>query len=121
VARVEALLRRSGALERAGERDDPPFPVGEWTVCGDELCARRDDETCALSRREVQILALLYAERDRIVSRRQLLAEVWGYERPERIETRTVDMHIAKLRRKLGPEAAERIETVRGEGYRLRS
>jgi DNA-binding response OmpR family regulator len=47
-----------------------------------------------------------------------LLRELWGFAQPDRIETRTVDMHIAKLRKKLGADAA-RIETVRGEGYRF--
>jgi two-component system response regulator RegX3 len=48
-----------------------------------------------------------------------LLAEVWGFPSPDRIETRTVDMHIAKLRRKLGADGRALIETVRGEGYRF--
>jgi two-component system response regulator RegX3 len=48
------------------------------------------------------------------------LTEVWGYPDPDRVETRSVDMHIAKLRKKLGTEDGARIETVRGEGYRFR-
>jgi len=64
------------------------------------------------------MLALFVREKGRIVSRRALLAEVWGFDTPERIETRTVDMHIAKLRKKLG-DGRELIETVRGEGYRF--
>ena len=48
-----------------------------------------------------------------------MLLEVWGYRSPERIETRTVDMHIAKLRKKRGAGGNALIETVRGEGYRL--
>ena len=67
-----------------------------------------------LSRRELDMLGLFHRERGRIVSRRTLLREVWGMS--ERIETRTVDMHIAKLRKKIG---AAPIETVRGEGYRF--
>jgi len=66
----------------------------------------------------VEMLALFVREKGRIVSRRSLLAEVWGFDSPERIETRTVDMHIAKLRKKLGA-ARDLIETVRGEGYRF--
>jgi two-component system phosphate regulon response regulator PhoB len=57
-------------------------------------------------------------EQGRIVSRRMLLHEVWGFENPERIETRTVDMQIGKLRRKLDRGAGSSIETVRGSGYR---
>jgi two-component system response regulator RegX3 len=107
LARVEALLRRSGKLE-----------IGEWQVDAAERVARFGETATPLSRREVEMLALFAREKGRIVSRRTLLAEVWGFDTPERIETRTVDMHIAKLRKKLG-EARELIETVRGEGYRF--
>jgi two-component system response regulator RegX3 len=117
MARVEALLRR-------GERGEPPavaepFAFGAWHVEPERLGASNGDAAIGLSRREIEILALLARERGRIVSRRRLLADVWGMGSPERIETRTVDMHIAKLRKKLGPEGPRLIETVRGEGYRL--
>ncbi len=52
------------------------------------------------------------------VSRRMLLREVWGYANAERIETRTVDMQIGKLRKKIDRTATSLIETVRGAGYR---
>ena len=57
-------------------------------------------------------------EEGRIVSRRMLLQEVWGFANPERIETRTVDMQIGKLRRKIEQATDSWIETVRGSGYR---
>ena len=53
------------------------------------------------------------------MSRRFLLRELWGYPDPDRVETRTVDMHIAKLRKKLEAGGDRLIETVRGEGYRF--
>jgi DNA-binding response OmpR family regulator len=115
LARVEALLRRSGKLRLPCEED---FEIGAWQVDAAARVARFDETTIPLSRREVEILALFAREEGRIVSRRTLLAEVWGFDAPERIETRTVDMHIAKLRKKLG-ESRELIETVRGEGYRF--
>ena len=115
LARVEALLRRAGKLELPVEE---AFEMGEWQVDAAERIARQGETAIDLSRREVEMLALFARERGRIVSRRTLLAEVWGFDSPERIETRTVDMHIAKLRKKLG-EARELIETVRGEGYRF--
>jgi DNA-binding response OmpR family regulator len=117
LARVEALLRRSARGERASL--PPPFAVGAWRIDPERLGAERDGETIELSRREIEILALLVRERGRIVSRRLLLADVWGMPAPDRVETRTVDMHIAKLRRKLGEDGRRLIETVRGEGYRL--
>ncbi len=116
-ARVEALLRRSGALERTRNGDEI-FVFGEWQVDTSALRASAESRAIDLTARDVEILALLSRERGRIVSRRALLAEVWGYPDPERVETRSVDMHIAKLRKKLGDGAASLIETVRGAGYR---
>lgn len=115
LARIEALLRRSGR----GEPAPAPFPFGDWWIEPVRLAATRAGASVELSRRELEILRLLACERGRIVGRRQLLAEVWGCTAPERIETRTVDVHIAKLRRKLGANGRRLIETVRGEGYRL--
>jgi len=118
MARIEALLRRSGVATR---NDDAPAPFhfGPWAVDPVALCADRDGRRCELTRREIEILALGARESGRILSRRRLLHELWGYPDPARVETRTVDMHIAKLRRKLGEEGAALIETVRGEGYRF--
>jgi two-component system response regulator RegX3 len=113
LARVEALLRRS---RRADSASSAAFAFGPWQVDPARLVADRAGEAVELSRREVEILALLARERGRIVGRRRLLAEVWGMSAPERVETRTVDMHVAKLRKKLADHG---IETVRGEGYRL--
>lgn len=117
MARVEALLRRRERVEPAAAAT--PFAFGAWQVEPERRVASNADASIELSRRELEILALLARERGRIVSRRRLLADVWGMGAPERIETRTVDMHIAKLRKKLGAEGPRLIETVRGEGYRL--
>ncbi len=116
MARVDALLRRAGRTERAAP--DPPFEIGGVRVEPERRIAIHEEGEIELSRRELELLSLLARERGRIVSRRTLLQEVWGFDRPDRLETRTVDMHIAKLRKKLGP-ARDAIETVRGEGYRL--
>jgi DNA-binding response OmpR family regulator len=116
VARASALLRRAASPARNGVA--PPFSFAGWEIDPASLCGRRGDECVELTRREAELLHLFQSEPGRIVSRRRLLHELWGYPDPRRVETRTVDMHIAKLRRKLGPEGA-RIETVRGEGYRF--
>jgi two-component system response regulator RegX3 len=115
LARVEALLRRAGSLSEACAE---PFSFGGWEVDVERLVARRNGSQVELTRREAEMLALFASEPGRIVSRRRLLREVWGFEGADRVETRTVDMHIAKLRKKLG-ESRSLIETVRGEGYRL--
>jgi DNA-binding response OmpR family regulator len=117
MARVEALLRRCGRLQRA---DPEPFAFGPWTVDPAGGNATSGAQSVELTRREVDMLALFARERGRIVSRRMLLREVWGMNGADRIETRTVDMHIAKLRKKIGGRNGSPLETVRGEGYRFR-
>lgn len=116
VARIEALLRRAGRL---GREPAQAFAVGAWRIEPGEMRAEREGETVPLSRLETDLLAVLAREAGRIVSRRALLQEVWGYESPERVETRTVDMHVSTLRKRLGDDGRRLIETVRGEGYRL--
>ena len=74
-------------------------------------------ESRPLTEREVAILRYLAAHRDRVVDRRELLRNVWGLN-PKGIRTRTVDMHIARLREKLDNGSADTIIlTVRGKGY----
>lgn len=116
VARVGALLRRIGPCTDTAEA----FGFGGWWIDPGALTARRGEVCHALTRREVELLGQLFRSAGRIVSRRQLLREVWGVPEPDRIETRTVDMHVAKLRKKLGGEGHDLIETVRGAGYRFR-
>ncbi len=113
-ARVKALLKRSGALS-----EQAAFSVGCWTVDASRNQASRQGEAVELSPRESAILVLLCSERGRIVSRRRLLSQVWKLNNSEQIETRTVDMHVAKLRKKLDRDGSSPIETVRGQGYRL--
>jgi two-component system alkaline phosphatase synthesis response regulator PhoP len=72
-----------------------------------------------LTPRELALLSLFAREKGRIVSRRTLLQEVWGMMNVDAVQTRTVDMHIAKLRKKVAPDGDSTIETVRGAGYRF--
>jgi DNA-binding response OmpR family regulator len=85
------------------------------------LCGRRGVEALVFTRREIDILRYLGANAARAVSREELLNKVWGYDRHAAIETRTVDIHVAKLRRKLeaDPKEPRSLITVRGAGYRL--
>lgn len=118
MVRVEALLRRSGRSPQS-----PAIDLGGLWLDPGNLCLRAGDETAFLSQRECNILLHLHRHRDRIVSRREFLAEVWGYSEPD-LETRTVDIHLQRLRRKLETVSHDcgkaLIETVRGAGYRLR-
>jgi DNA-binding response OmpR family regulator len=120
LARVSALLRRTGAGADQ-EQDAPPFAFGPWQVDRRARTARRGEESVELTALEAALAALFAREPGRILSRRRLLKEVWDVAHPERIETRTVDMHVAKLRKKLGAAGDALIQTVRGEGYRFTS
>ena len=114
MVRIEAVLRRvgKGALEEV-------IDIGEIVFDGRNLIARSTEKTTELTRREMDIVAYLYRHSDRIVSKKELLTEVWHYADAD-IETRTVDIHILKLRKKIAALAdVALIVTVRGEGYRL--
>jgi two-component system phosphate regulon response regulator PhoB len=113
VLRVKAVLRRLHQDETASER----LEVGgiQIDVAGHQLRVRGKE--VPLTATEFRLLRLLLERAGRVQTRGQLLTDVWGY--AEDIDSRTVDTHIRRLRRKLGPEA-DRIETVIGVGYRLR-
>jgi DNA-binding response OmpR family regulator len=118
LARVQAVLRRSP------ERPAPVVKITGGATVVD--CARRevhrpDGERVPLSEMEADILQRLAAHAGRAVSREELLASVWGL-RDGGVETRAIDMHITRLRQKLGGKedpAPEWIVTVRGKGYML--
>ena len=117
MARVQALMRRALPPERRLLR------LGPVLVDADALSARCDGRDVSLSQRDVELLEYLSRDPGRVASRAALLQDVWGYARVDGVETRCVDMHVAKLRRKLDQVAPGRgpgiIETVRGAGYRL--
>jgi two-component system response regulator RegX3 len=115
MARVEALLRRSGRLAPA----ERPFELGGWRVDPATRTANAGARAVELSQREIDMLALFARDRGRIVSRRTLLLEVWGMSHVDHVQTRTVDVHVGKLRKKLGMSETGPLETVRGEGYRF--
>ncbi len=120
VVRVHAVLRRA----RAGVEQATVLQLGSGvTIDTRNLRGTRGDEEISFTRREVEILQYLHAHSDHPVSREELLARVWGYGRNLEIETRTVDIHVAKLRRKieLDPAEPQLLVTIRGAGYRLLS
>ncbi len=118
VLRVEAVLRRTG---RTADLERHLDLGGGLSVDCENLSGRDGARELAFTRREVEILRHLCANNDRPVPRDELLTEVWGYGKGVDIETRTVDIHIAKLRRKIETDAKNprRLITVRGAGYRL--
>jgi two-component system response regulator RegX3 len=118
VARVEAVLRRSGRLHR----DMNALQLGDLLIHPETLIGTSQGKEIPFTRRELEILLYLSAQSSRPVSRQELLKEVWGYAHVDYIETRTVDIHMAKLRRKIekDPRQPQMLVTVRGEGYQLR-
>lgn len=115
IARIEAVLRRSP--ERPVDVDSIPFNGG---VADLARCEVRLDtgERLELSDREGDLLRYLSGNRGRAISRDEILRRVWRID-PDKIETRTIDMHVARLREKLqdDPAAPSIIRTVRGKGY----
>jgi len=118
MARVEAVRRRtSGAA--GGTSSLESYSFGEMTLNFKTYEARRAKKPVDLSQREFQLLKYLIEHRGQVVAREQLLYAVWGYERIP--FTRTVDMHIAKLRKKVEKVAEDprHIVTVHRVGYKF--
>ena len=117
LARVDAVLRRSA---------ERPRDVGRIEIAGRtiDFAARSvvlpDGTRTALSDREADVLRYLATSGGRVVSRDEILERVWGLD-PRGVTTRTVDMHVARIREKLGDdaEAPSVVVTVRGRGYRI--
>jgi len=117
VLRIEAVLRRS----QVGQELARILRVGGIDIDTENLSGLKDGDEVTFTKREIEVLSYLAQNCDRAVSREELLSKVWGYARNLDIETRTVDIHIAKLRRKIEADSKspELLVTVRGAGYRL--
>ena len=115
MVRVEAVLRRAG--KNLGHEH---VNFRGILFDGTTLTASCEGRSVDLTRREMDIMAYLNRHRERIVSKKELLKEVWDYADTD-IETRTVDIHMLKLRKKITSltEDTPGILTIRGEGYRL--
>ncbi len=118
VLRIQAVLRRANG---GFASDDLLRLAGDVEIDTRNLCGRRGEAALVFTRREIELLCYLCANATRPVSREELLNKVWGYDRHAAIETRTVDIHVAKLRRKIEPDpkTPRCLVTVRGAGYRL--
>ena len=115
MVRVEAVLRRTGK-----NPGDVEIRFRDIVFDGKNLIAQYQNHTLELTRKEMDIVAYLHRHRDRIVSKKELLTEVWHYADAD-IETRTVDIHMLKLRKKIAGLIGDSpfVNTIRGEGYRL--
>ena len=113
-ARVRAVLRRRRAS--ADEARQARYTGKHLIADFDAVAVTVDAKPVKLTRREFELLRFLVENRNRVLSRDRLLERVWGYDRF--IETRSVDVHVGRLRAKLGA-AGQQIETVIGLGYRF--
>jgi phosphate regulon transcriptional regulator PhoB len=113
LARVRAVLRRSRPAPGA-----VPIALGTLTMDPGTHTVSVGGHALALTPKEFDLLRALLEARGRVMSREFLLDRVWGYARASEIESRTVDVHVRRLRVKLGPEG-RRVLTVKGVGYRL--
>ncbi len=113
VARVRAVLRRAQPQEAARV-----LVAGRLRLDAGRHGVEVDGQPVELTPKEFGLLQALLGSAGRVLSREQLLTGVWGYARADEIESRTVDVHVRRLRGKLGGEG-RRIVTITGVGYRL--
>jgi two-component system alkaline phosphatase synthesis response regulator PhoP len=115
LARIKVVLKRS-------QNDPKPktdiFQVLDLTVDVVKHEVKMKEELLQLTFKEFELLKILIENRGRVLTRDQLLDEVWGYEYYG--ETRTVDVHIRHLRKKIGDLNSDYIETIRGVGYKIK-
>ncbi len=113
IARVKAILRRSSGAQT----------IQELLVCGTlklDLARRRvivKEKETILTAKEFDLLRVLMEAKGRVLDREKLLEQIWGLDRSIEIETRTVDVHVGQLRKKIGSET-KRLVTLKGVGYR---
>jgi two-component system alkaline phosphatase synthesis response regulator PhoP len=112
VARIKAILRRAERTSQAGK----PIHIGNLSLDATRREALIGEQTVDLRTQEFELLLILAGQPGRVFTRDQLLQQAWGFDFPG--QTRTVDVHIAHLRKKLG-DCSATIQTVAGVGYKL--
>lgn len=113
VSRIKAVLRRS---RKNGAKNEDTIVLGEIEIDTRKHEVTTDGKVVNLTLKEYELLKRLMKNSNIVLTRDQLLEDIWGYDFDG--ETRTVDVHVRTLRQKLG-KSGERIETVRGVGYRM--
>lgn len=116
LARIKAVLRRQKKSGASGGKE--LFEVGDLSLDDSRHEVSLKGKPLFLTSKEYDLLKALLEADGRVLSRDQLLDQVWGYEHSENIETRTIDMHVGQLRKKIKNES-ERIVTIKNVGYRM--
>ncbi len=121
LARIQALLRRSGGGSSASNKaaDESPFKIGDAAIDPKTFQVKRGRAVEELTAKEVKLLQVFHAHAGEVLSRDKLLNEVWGYNYYG--TTRTLDQVIVQLRKKLGDNGSEpkHLLTIHGVGYKL--
>ncbi len=117
LARVRSVLRRKQTERTAVEQKEGLLRIGALEINQENYTVNVAGKEVFFPRKEFQVLAFLAGHHDRVVSRETLLNRIWGEQ--VYVVDRTVDVHIRKIREKLG-DHADMIETVKGVGYRMR-
>ena len=119
LARIQALLRRTGAAATAKADDQSPFQIGSATIDPKTFQLKRGRAVAELTAKEVKLLQVFHEHTGEVLSRDKLLNEVWGYNYYG--TTRTLDQVIVQLRKKLGDNGGEpkHLLTIHGVGYKL--
>lgn len=112
----EMLLRAAALLRRAGTASEKKLSVGDTVLDYNTFSVNGSDGTVSLPKKEFQILFKLLSQPNRIFTRSQLMDEIWGYDSDS--DSRTVDVHIRRLREKFGNSSDFEIATVKGLGYK---
>ncbi|WP_129359235.1 response regulator transcription factor [Rothia uropygioeca] len=116
-AEVEARIRLAGVKANEGILDEDVIRCGDIVVDEASYSAKAGSHTLNLTYKEFELLKFMVQNSGRVFTRAQLLSEVWGYDYYG--GTRTVDVHVRRLRAKLGPDHDQLITTVRNVGYSL--
>ncbi|MDO8662499.1 MAG: response regulator transcription factor [Candidatus Omnitrophota bacterium] len=114
IARIKAVLRRVQEKDKLPEA----AKIGELSIDFSRIAVTVKNKVVELTAKEFELLKALIRAKGRVLSRDYLLDNIWGFDHAEEIQTRTVDVHIRTLRKKLKSEA-RRIITVKNYGYRL--
>ena len=119
LARIQALLRRSGGTASSPAPDEAPFQIGSATIDPKTFQLKRGKNVQELTAKELKLLQVFHAHAGEVLSRDKLLNEVWGYGYYG--TTRTLDQVIVQLRKKLGDHGTEpkHLLTIHGVGYKL--
>jgi len=117
LARIQALLRRTGAAATAKADDQSPFQIGSATIDPKTFQLKRGRAVAELTAKEVKLLQVFHEHTGEVLSRDKLLNEVWGYNYYG--TTRTLDQVIVQLRKKLGDQEPGPLQTIHGVGYKL--